>query len=136
MREGLEPIFHLRGRKRTQIGEFLIDGCALGGEFVIVVDDFAQQAGQKAERQLPQRLQVGNGQAPRLGWIPCELLGFEIALEACDYTNSLIGLPWESAGRKSHHRSQRGHEINRLHGMVIDHALAHARAQSQHPGGA
>ncbi len=43
------------GRERTQIRQFSFERAAFRGKPEIVIDCFAQQAGQETQRQLPQR---------------------------------------------------------------------------------
>ena len=56
--ETLKPLFQLRRGKRVEMRQLFFVCLALGREFEIVVDEFAQQARHEAERQLLQRPQI------------------------------------------------------------------------------
>ncbi len=80
--ESLKPFFQLLRGQRIQIRQFLLDGRALGRKLEIVVDDLAQQARHKGQRQLLQGRNVVRDQLSGLGRIAIELLRLEIAVEA------------------------------------------------------
>src|SRR5256884_1497908 len=96
LREALQPVLDLFGRKRVQVGELFFQGTALSGKLEIVFDDFSQQARQEAQRQALEHNNVAGDQFSRFRRIAVELLRFEIGWEHKFYKSSGIGLPCAS----------------------------------------
>ncbi len=95
--KGMKPVLHLLRGKRIYILQFSIEGLSFRRKLVVVVDQLAQQAGQKTQRQSLQRGEIGDRCFPRLGRIRRKLFGFKIARKHT-YSNSEIGLPCASDG--------------------------------------
>src|SRR5258707_326499 len=66
------------GRERAKICDFFIERAALGGEFVVVFDDFAQHARQEAERELAERAETIDREFACFGRIAFETVCFEL----------------------------------------------------------
>ena len=97
-RERLEALRKSRRRKRTEIREFVVDGRALSGELVVVLNHFAKQAGHKAQRKPAHHIEVRNHQLSRFRRVPGEMFRLEIA--RLHYNNSRMGLPLDWPGEK------------------------------------
>jgi hypothetical protein len=76
LREGRNQSFICAGERELRLASSLSMAERSAGKFEIVVDHLAQQAGQKAERKLLERVQVSDDQLPCLGRIRRELFGF------------------------------------------------------------
>ena len=86
--EFLDPLLALVLRQRIPIGKLPFQASPFGWELEVVVNRFAQQAWNKAERQSTKRPNVVLRQLPRFGRVVSEVFRFEIAGQHETYTSS------------------------------------------------
>jgi len=77
-RERMNPLADLSGGERAKTDKFLVNLLALRREFEVILDQFPQQAREKAQGKLLKHCQVGNSQLPCLRRISGKLIGFEV----------------------------------------------------------
>src|SRR5260221_9902148 len=100
LHEVLKQIFYLGSGEGSEIRQLFFPRFALGGKLVIAVDQFAEQAGHKAEGQLLQRRKIAGDQFPRFGRVASELLRLEIAWKHGCYNSSPMALPCDKDAEK------------------------------------
>ena len=134
--ERLKPFPELRRGKCCYGRELLIDCCSFYWEFVVVLDNLAQQAGQKCQREVfVMTSDVIEHNLSGLWRIGLEMLGLEVAWQH-GYNRSLMGLPWDWAGEKPMIAPRLGTRSMDCYWVVEDHALANTCSQGHHPGSA